>query len=158
MRNNLVESVMGAIVLLIAGSFLYFVYSSQGVSSTGYIVTARFDRIDGLNIGSDVKISGVKVGTVHDMEIDPQTYQAKVGLQIKRGLNLPGDSSAEIVSESLMGGKYVALVPGGGTEMIPENGMIPYTQSSVNLESLISKFLFSGNTSKQDTSKNEGAK
>ena len=143
--NNLIETLLGASVIAIAGCFAYFAYTtSHGAgSSKGYAVTAKFQRIDGLHIGSDVKVSGVKVGSVKSLEIDSKTYQAKAVLFIDAKIKLPTDSSAAIVSEGLLGGKYIALDPGADSEMLKDKGVITQTESSVNLETLLNKFLFS---------------
>jgi len=114
MRANMIEAVMGAIVLIIATFFLVFAYtSSKGGVYTGYSLVAKFDRIDGLTVGNDVRVSGVKVGSIVDIDIDPKSFLAQVVLTVRKGLNLPTDTAAEIISESLMGGKYIALIPGG---------------------------------------------
>ncbi|RZI46416.1 outer membrane lipid asymmetry maintenance protein MlaD [Candidatus Finniella inopinata] len=144
MRHNFVEAFIGAVVLAAAGFFFVFVYSaSQKNIADGYMVYARFERIDGINVGSDVKMSGVKIGVVHHLEIDPKTYQARITLNLSQHLQLPKDSSAEIASESLLGGKYVALVPGGSEQFLTSGEEITHTQSSISFEGLISKFLFS---------------
>lgn len=154
MRNNLVEAIMGAVVITVAGFFLYFAYSSSHSNlQGGYLLYAKFDRIDGLNVGSDVKLSGVKVGTIQSLEIDSQTYQAKVSILLRQDIKLPDDSSAEVASESLLGGKYIALLPGGSEQFIAEKQYIPYTQSSISFESLISKYLFSKPEEKKESPK-----
>jgi phospholipid/cholesterol/gamma-HCH transport system substrate-binding protein len=157
MKHNLVEAIIGAIVLIIAGFFFLTAYSTKQKNiADGYVLYAQFERVDGLNVGSDVKMSGVKVGIVSKLEINPKTYQARVALTLQPNIHLPQDSSAEITSESLLGGKYVALVPGGSEAFLKPNGEIIYTQSSVSFESLISKFLFSQSSdSKPTESKNE---
>jgi phospholipid/cholesterol/gamma-HCH transport system substrate-binding protein len=110
----MIEAVMGAIVLVIASYFLVFAYtSSKGGVYSGYPLVAKFDRIDGLLVGNDARISGVKVGNIVSINIDPKTFLASVVFTVREGLALPADTVAEIVSESLMGGKYIALVPGG---------------------------------------------
>ena len=144
MRHNFVEALIGAVVLAVAGFFFIYVYSaSQKGGSDGYVMYAQFERIDGVNVGSDVKMSGVKVGTVQHLEIDSKTYQAKVTLNLRRQIQLPKDSSAEIASESLLGGKYIALVPGGSEQFLKSGEEITHTQSAISFEALISKFLFS---------------
>lgn len=144
MRTNMIEAVMGAIVLLIASFFLIFAYtSSKGGTYSGYPLVAKFDRIDGLLVGNDARISGVKVGSIISIDIDPQTFLARVVLTVRKGLDLPIDTVAEIVSESLMGGKYIALVPGGDKKTLAPGEKITYTQSSVSFETLIGKYLFS---------------
>lgn len=146
MRTNIVETVVGAAVLLTAGVFFYIAYeSSSGQLRNGYTLTAKFDRVDGLNVGNDVKVSGVKVGTVEAIHIDPASFNAIVKLVIEPHLKLPTDTSAEVISESFMGGKYIALVPGGDEKPLENKGEIRFTQAAVSWESLIGKFLFSAN-------------
>jgi len=135
--------------------FLGYQYS-RWTPVEGYSLHAFFDRVDGLSTGSEVRISGVKVGSITDMQIDPQSYLAKVTFTIKKGHQLPIDSSAQIVGEGLMGPKYLALVPGGEDEMIPAGGKVKFTQSSVSLESLIGKMMFSkGDDKKAEPKKTE---
>ncbi|MFN7710615.1 MAG: outer membrane lipid asymmetry maintenance protein MlaD [Holosporales bacterium] len=153
MRHNLIETIMGGVVLLIAGFFLVFAYSSSGYKQRdGYGYFAQFDRIDGLNQGADVKISGVKVGVVRSLAIDPTTFLAKIEFTVAPDIKLPADSSAEIISDGLMGGKYVALVPGGDEANLKPGDQIKHTQSSVSLEGMIGQLIFSnkGGAKKED--------
>src|SRR5438552_13889798 len=107
MKTSLLEVVMGAGVLVVCGCFIIFVYStSQWQPSKGYEVIAKFDRIDGLMRGSDVRLSGVKVGTIRDIHLDPDTYLAVVHVTLSPDVMLPKDSAAEIVSDGLLGGKF----------------------------------------------------
>lgn len=155
MKNNTIEAVMGAVVIAVAGVFLFFAYdSSQLKTITGYQIIAKFDRIDGLAMGNDVRMCGVKVGTVSSLELDNENYLAVVTMDIAPDIKLPEDSSAEIVSESLLGGKFVALVAGGDDKMIKAGGEIKFTQAAVNLEALIGQFIFSGQD-KDDKDDNE---
>ncbi len=108
----------------------------------GYEVTATFDRVDGVNAGADVRMSGIKIGTVTQLELDPQTFLARATLNIDSAVELPSDSSAEITTEGLLGGKYMAIVPGGAEDTIPNGGRIQFTQSSISLEGLIGRFGF----------------
>jgi phospholipid/cholesterol/gamma-HCH transport system substrate-binding protein len=143
-KTSIVEFLMGTLILGVAAIFFYYAYTtSTGAHRSGYTLTAQFDRIDGLNPGNDVKLSGVTVGLVKKIEIDPTTYMARVHLKIDPAVKLPSDSSAEIISESFMGGKYIALVPGGGDTFLNEGQVISFTQAAVSWESLIGKFLFS---------------
>jgi len=122
-RRNAAEVLSGAVVLLVAVGFLGFAVAHSGRSSvSGYTLTAKFDHIDGLPVGADVRLAGVKVGTVLDERIDPQSYLAVVTLSVRNGLQLPKDSSAAINSESLLGGEYVSLSPGGDTTMLAPGG------------------------------------
>jgi phospholipid/cholesterol/gamma-HCH transport system substrate-binding protein len=144
MTRNLLETLLGAVVLIVAGGFLAFAYSSSQVKeSGGYELLARFDKIDGLERGSDVRISGIKVGTVVDQTLDPETYRAEVRFSVRDGVRLPADTSAAVVSNGLLGGKYLALVPGGDIEMLEPGDEVTLTQSAVNLEDLIGHMIFS---------------
>jgi phospholipid/cholesterol/gamma-HCH transport system substrate-binding protein len=143
-RRNAAEVVVGAGVLLVAAGFLAYAVAHSGRSaSAGYPLTARFDHIDGLSVGADVRLAGVRVGSVTGTRIDPQSYLAVVTLSVQDGLQLPKDSSAEIDSESLLGGKYISLSPGGDAAMLQPGQAITITQSSVSLEQLLGKFIFS---------------
>ncbi|MCR0981734.1 outer membrane lipid asymmetry maintenance protein MlaD [Roseomonas populi] len=143
--RSLAEVAAGAVVLLVAIVFLVYAVTNSGRASagSGLVLTARFDRIDGLAPGADVRIAGVKVGSVTGQRIDPQTFLAVLTLDVDSSLKVPDDSSAEITSEGLLGGKYVALVPGGSDRDLASGGEIKITQSSVSLESLLGKFIFS---------------
>lgn len=148
MRTNILETVMGGVVLLVAGFFLVFAYTSTRIKTDGGVeYNARFDRVDGLKVGSDVRMSGVKVGAIQSIKINPSDFIAEVALSIMPQLKLPQDTSAEIITDGLLGSKYLALVPGGDDENIPPSGTITHTQSSVSLESLIGKMMFSGKSS-----------
>src|SRR5580698_1866028 len=134
-RRNAAEVLSGAVVLLVAVGFLAFAVAHSGRSSvSGYTLTAKFDHIDGLPVGADVRMAGVKVGSVLDERIDPQTYLAVVTLSVRNGLELPKDTSAAIDSESLLGGAYLSLSPGGDAAMLAPGGVITVTQGSVSLE------------------------
>jgi phospholipid/cholesterol/gamma-HCH transport system substrate-binding protein len=144
MTRNLLETLLGAVVLIVAVGFLAFAYSSSQVKeSGGYELIARFDKIDGLERGSDVKISGIKVGSVVDQSLDPETYRAEVRFSVRDEVRLPADTSAAVVSNGLLGGKYLALVPGGDIEMLAPGDEVTLTQSAVNLEDLIGHMIFS---------------
>jgi phospholipid/cholesterol/gamma-HCH transport system substrate-binding protein len=144
MRRNVIETVMGAVVLVVAGFFLAFAYGSADLRSvSGYDVTANFNTIIGLSAGSDVRIAGVRVGTVTGLTLDPKTYLAVVHMTIEPSIHLPTDTVALIASESLLGGKVMSLEPGGDTEMIKPGGRIQYTQSSPGLEQLLGQVIYS---------------
>ncbi|HEY3909812.1 MAG TPA: outer membrane lipid asymmetry maintenance protein MlaD [Stellaceae bacterium] len=144
MRGNVIETVMGAVVIIVAVLFLFFAYTtSEGRAVGGYPVTAQFERIDGIRDGSDVRVAGVKVGSVVAEKLDPKTYLATVTMRINPEYKLPNDTVAEIISSSLLGDKYMALVPGGSDKDIPAGGQIKYTQAPVSLENLIGQMIFS---------------
>jgi len=151
MRGNVVEALLGAVVLVVAAGFLVFAYSSTDVAAiAGYQVQAKFDRVDGLVIGSDVRLGGIKVGTVVGQELETDTYLAVVRMTIDPKIKLPADSSAEIVSDGLLGSKYLSLVPGGDEGFIEVGGEIRFTQSPIILENLIGQLIFSQGESKNE--------
>jgi phospholipid/cholesterol/gamma-HCH transport system substrate-binding protein len=142
----LIEVLAGALVLLVAGAFLAYAVTNSGrggFSGPGLTLRAKFDRIDGLAPGADVRVAGVKVGSVVDQRIDPQTFLAVLTMRVDGALRLPSDTSAEITSEGLLGGRFVALVPGGSDRILADGGEITITQSAISLESLLGRFLFS---------------
>lgn len=143
-RRSLAEVLTGAVVLLIAAGFLAYAVANSGRStSSGYPIYAQFDHIDGLNPGADVRIAGVKVGSVTATQIDPQTYLARVTFSVRNDVKLPKDTAAIITSESLLGGKFLSLQPGGDETMLQPGQAITITQGSVSLEELLGKFIFS---------------
>ncbi len=143
-RRSIAEVLTGAVVLLVAASFLGYAVAHSGRSATfGYTLFAKFDHIDGLGVGADVRLAGVKVGSVNDARIDPQSFQAVVTLSFSDDIRLPKDRAAVVTSESLLGGKYLSLQPGGDEAMLQPGQMITITQSSVSLEELLGKFIFS---------------
>ncbi|MBK1695879.1 outer membrane lipid asymmetry maintenance protein MlaD [Rhodovibrio salinarum] len=145
MRRNIIETIMGAAVILVAVGFVVFAFSATGVGSSvdGYRVTARFDNAQGVTPGTDVRMAGVKIGAVVAQRLNTETYFAEVELAIQEDIRLPQDTSARIVPEGLLGGNYVNLEPGGAEATIPDGGQIQYTQGAVNLIDLIGRFMFS---------------
>jgi len=145
MSSNLVESIIGAVVLLVAGWFLMFAYErTDGTGMGGYELQARFDRIDGLSIGSDVRVAGIKVGTVLANDLDAVSFQAIVKFSVASNIELPADTAAAITSESLLGGVYLNLLPGGDEEYLVAGDEIEETQDAVDLLGLIGKFSTGG--------------
>jgi phospholipid/cholesterol/gamma-HCH transport system substrate-binding protein len=144
MQNSTVETLIGAVVIAVAVIFLVFAYSSAGVGAiSGYEVTARFDKAAGVNVGTDVRLSGIKVGTVQKVALDPKTYNAVVTLGLDNSVKLPDDSSVRITSDGLMGNQYLSIEPGGSNQMIKPGGQIENTQGSIDLIGLLGKFAFS---------------
>jgi phospholipid/cholesterol/gamma-HCH transport system substrate-binding protein len=147
--RNIVETIVGALVLLVAGIFVFYAFAkSDRAGPGGYEILARFDRIDGLKRGADVTVSGVKVGSVTGFELDRKTYQAVVRMMVASSVGLPIDTNAKILSESLLGGMVVVLEPGGDSKMIQAGGEIDKTQGAVPLSELIAKFMFGSTGSK----------
>ncbi len=144
MTGNVIETVMGAVVLVVAAFFLFFAYSTSQVRAVqGYQLTAQFDSVSGIHDGSDVRIAGVKVGSIVSETLDPKSFLADVRMSIDPTYKVPDDTVAEILSAGLLGDKFMALVPGGSEQMIPPGGRIKFTQSPVSLENLIGQMIFS---------------
>ena len=145
MSRNTIETVMGAVVLIVAGVFLWMAYAVTNIqSSDGTMISAEFGGIGGLNVGDDVRISGIKIGIVTDTNLNTQTFGATVTLSIDPSISLPADSAARIAASSLLGGNHVEILPGFEDDMIPSGGMIYDTRDPVNLTDLLGKAVFSG--------------
>lgn len=144
MESSFVETLIGAIVIAIAVTFLSYGYS---VTDTGRVagieLTAEFDRVDGLATGSDVRMSGIKIGTVTSQSLNHNNYYAVVTMSLSDEIKLPRDSSAKITSEGLLGGNYVSLTPGGSEEMLETGDEIQFTQGAVDLIGLVGQAVFS---------------
>lgn len=143
MNRNVIETVMGAVVLAVAGLFLAFAYSTADLQQVeGYEVWAQFDHIEGLGPGSDVRIGGVKVGSIVRLELNREYWVADVHMSIDPSIRLPSDTFAVIRSESLLGGKFMALEPGIEEDTIPDGGKITFTQSVPGLEQLLGEVIY----------------
>lgn len=142
--NNFFETLLGFLILALSIFLLGYSYirTSEG-KLDGYTINARFSRVDGMSAGADVKISGVKVGQIQSLDLDPQTYLAIATIKLKNSIKIPKDSSAEIVGEGLLGSKYLSLNLGNSDVVLKAGETIKNTQGSITIESLISKYLFS---------------
>jgi phospholipid/cholesterol/gamma-HCH transport system substrate-binding protein len=141
--RNIVETIVGALVLVVAGVFVFYAFAkSDRAGPDGYEVVARFGRIDGLKRGADVTLSGVKIGAVTAIELDRKTYQAVVRMGVSSSVPIPADTNAKIVSESLLGGMVVVLEPGADKTMLKSGGEIEHTQDAVSLTELIAKIMY----------------
>jgi phospholipid/cholesterol/gamma-HCH transport system substrate-binding protein len=150
MSRNALETLIGALVLIIALAFLIFSYKTADMlpNGDGYNLSAKFEQADGISLGSEIRIAGVKIGKVTGQSLDKSSYNALITMNINNDVKIPVDSSAKIVSDGLLGDKYIAIAVGGDDDMLKNNGVITITQSSVNLETLIGKVIF-------DTDKNK---
>ncbi|NQW01962.1 MAG: outer membrane lipid asymmetry maintenance protein MlaD [Rhodospirillales bacterium] len=143
MKRNAVETVLGAVVLLVAGMFVYFAYTTAQVRAVdGYHVQARFFKIGGLTAGSDVRVSGIKVGTVINSHLDPKTFDAIVDMSIRPDVRLPTDTIASIGSEGIVGGKFLRLIPGTAKDMLANGGLISETRDFKSLEDQVGEIIF----------------
>ena len=147
MANNAAEALIGAAVLAAAGGFLVYAAQTADLGVSGgerYELTAAFRKAEGLAVGGDVRVAGVKVGAITDLALDAATYRAVATLSIDRAIKLPEDSDAAIAVEGLLGGAYVAVTPGGSEFMLEPGDEIAYTQGSVNLLDLVGKAISGG--------------
>lgn len=147
MANSTTETVVGGVVLAVAIGFV--VYAGQAIgsfSTSGELktVSAAFRSADGISIGTDVRMAGVKIGSVTDIDLDPVTFKAITEFTINGELDIPDDSSAIVSSEGLLGGNFVEILPGGSLFNIEEGGEFVDTQGAVSLVSLLLKFVGSG--------------
>lgn len=149
MRRSLIETLMGAVVLGVAVVFLAVAYTSADLGARGgYELHADFGSVGGLKVGSEVRMSGIKVGTISSLALNPKTYLARITVSIEDAIRLPADTSATIASEGLLGGNYLELVPGGAEDMLQPGDRIEYTQDAVDLVQLLGRFIFSAGDAK----------
>lgn len=143
MNKKPVETIMGIVVLLIAVLFLFFAYRVSDLQVVkGYEVSAKFFKVGGLSVGSDVRINGIKIGTVTSQKLSNEDYMVDVMLSIASDVKLPEDSVASITSDGLMGNKFVKIEPGTSKTLLSDGGEIKKTQDFETLEDLIGKFIF----------------
>lgn len=145
MREAVFETLIGFAVVAAAGVFFLFAMANGRETASGtesYEVTARFNNVAGLNRGSDVRMAGVKIGVVQDIEADFERAEAVLRLSVDSALDLPDDTDARISTEGLLGGSFVALELGGGYDLIEKDGTgeILITRGSVDLLTLVGSF------------------
>ena len=144
MQRNMLEAVMGAIVLLTAVAFVSLGYEAANIRGTdGYELEAEFGATGGLSVGDDVRISGIKVGRISRQELDPVTYAARIVMSLDERIRIPADSSARITAASLLGGNYLELIPGADEDMMQPGEVIYDTLDPVSLTDLLGKAVFS---------------
>lgn len=143
MQKNLVEALIGAAVLIVAVWFVMVTYKTAEFGTVeGYTLTARFDKVDGLQVGNDVRIAGIRVGTVTSQEVDIETFQAVIRFSVDPRIRLSADTAASIRSENLLGGSYLSLQPGGEDELLEDGGEIEFTQGAIDVIDLLGKEIF----------------
>lgn len=159
LKENFVEALIGAGVLAVAALFVGYAYThtEMGQAGSGYQLLARFPSAVGVNVGTDVRVSGIKVGTVVAQDLDPKTFQARVRFSVRKDVELPVDTSAKISSEGLLGNSYIALTPGGEMDVLKPGDEIEQTQGSVDLMSLIGRAIYSVGDKKDDGKAGESA-
>ena len=150
MKENKLEVIIGAVVLAVALGFVVFLYQSTGLSvsnSRHYELKADFRSADGIHVGTDVRLAGVKVGTVSDLSLNVETYRAEAELAIENKVDIPDDSALTVSSEGLLGGTFLELVPGGSFDYLAPESVIMDTQGSVSIITLLMRL---GTTSGAD--------
>jgi phospholipid/cholesterol/gamma-HCH transport system substrate-binding protein len=142
-RENVGEAVIGLVVVLLAAWFVLFAWqrTGGGEKANAIRVVALFPNASGVNVGTDVRVAGLKIGSVAEQKLDPETYQVAVTLALDPNVKLPADSSAAITSEGLLGSTFVALTPGGAEAKLKSGDTITDTQGSMDLMALIGQFI-----------------
>jgi len=157
MSRNAVETVMGALVLVVAAVFLFFAYTTTKVTAgTGNIYTAQFSRVDGIRDGTDVRINGIRVGQVVSQVLDPKTFYAVLKISVDPNIQLSKDSIASIKMSGLLSDKYVDIEPGNEDDMIPPGGKIEHTQAPFDLENAVGQLIFGGTKKDGGSGKDNG--
>ena len=153
MNKRPFETMMGLLVLVVAGLFLYFAYSVADLQAVkGYNLTARFLKVGGLNVGADVMINGIKIGTVVGLHLDTENYDAEIKMSIASDVKLPKDSAAMISSNGLMGNKFIKIDPGKSKEVLVDGDTISNTKDFKTLEDMVGEVIFmvTGNDDKEE--------
>lgn len=146
MSENTGEVLVGGAVLAVAVGFLIYAGQATGFSANtgGYPLTASFRSAEGISVGSDVRMAGVKIGTITALTLNPKTFRADARININKGIDLPADSAIVISSEGLLGGNYVEIQPGGSPMNFEPGDEIEDTQGAVSLMTLLLRFVGSG--------------
>lgn len=158
MKTSSLETVLGALVLIVALAFLIYSASVGDVKKVeGYGIIARFNQVGALQVGDDVRISGVKIGAIKAITLTKDNYLASVEATIDESVKIPADSAATIASTGLLGGNYLDISPGGDDVMLKDGGILQYTQDAQNLERLLGQFIFSVSDAKKTEGKEEAS-
>lgn len=157
MSHNTTEVLVGGVVL--AAAIVFAVYAGQttgfGRGGGGYELSASFRSLEGVTVGTDVRLAGVKIGTVTDVELNPETYRADTRISVRNGIEIPDDSAAVVSSEGLLGGNFVEIMPGGSFDYFTPGAEILDTQGAVSLISLLLKFVGGSGSSSTDSGATE---
>src|SRR6185312_13865502 len=149
-QNNVAETLIGAIVIAVAVGFLVFAYMRTGSGSlSGYEVNARLPKADGLSVGTDVRLGGIKIGTVTDLTLDPKSYLVTVHMNIRNDVKLPVDSSVLVTQAGFLGGQYLSITPGGEDKMMASGAFFENAQGSIDVMNLVSRFASGDSLSNQ---------
>lgn len=143
MNKKPIETIMGLVVIAVAILFFDFAYSTSNLQIVkGYTITAKFLKVGGLSEGSDVRINGIKVGTVVSQSLDIEQYVADVKMSIANEIKLPKDTEAIVTGDGLMGDKYIKLIPGSSEEKLKDGDMLVKTKDYKSLEEAVGEIIF----------------
>ncbi len=147
MKQNILETLIGFIVIIITALFFMYAYhlGKGSQSQEGYLVKAQFQNAEGIVAGSDVMLAGIKVGTVEGLTLDKDSFFAVLSIKLDKEIKLPKDSQAAVATSGFLGSKFIAITPGAGDDELKPGDQIKYTQSSINIEALLGKFMYSFN-------------
>jgi phospholipid/cholesterol/gamma-HCH transport system substrate-binding protein len=149
-QNNVAETLIGALVVGVAIAFLAFTYVRTGSGSlSGYEINAKLSKVDGLAVGTDVRLSGIKIGTVTDLTLDPKTYLVTVHMNVRDDIKLPVDSSVLVTQAGFLGGQYLSITPGGDEKMMAAGAFFENAQGSIDVMNLVGRFATGAPTSNQ---------
>ena len=143
MKINFLDAFLGLLVLLVSGTFIFYIYvtvDTKLFKNDKFQLHARFDNVDGIVAGSKVKLSGVNIGSVRSISLDPENFYAFITIDFDKEYNFPDDTEASVQLEGLLGGSYISILPGGSDVMLLKNQEILYTQGSASLLNLMLKF------------------
>lgn len=149
MAENRAELWAGAVVLAVAGAFLTYALQGRGGMSIaqGYDLHAAFRSLEGVQVGADVRMAGVRVGKISAITLNPQSFYAEATVRLSGDIQIPDDSAILVNSDGLLGGAYVEIAPGGSLTNFAPGDEIEDTQGAVSLLSLMMKFVDSGSGS-----------
>ncbi|MBQ8870741.1 MAG: MCE family protein [Alphaproteobacteria bacterium] len=143
MNKKPVETIMGVVVLVVAVFFLFFAYRVSDLQVVkGYELSAKFLKVGGISIGSDVRINGIKVGTVIEQKLNPDDYMVDLTLSIASDINLPIDSEVAIVGDGLMGNKFIKIEPGKSSQNLKDGDFFENTKDFKSLEDMVGEIIF----------------
>jgi phospholipid/cholesterol/gamma-HCH transport system substrate-binding protein len=146
MKRKFNMELMVGVFMLIGMFSLAYISVKLGklevLGGRGYTVIADFDNDGGIKAGASVEIAGVPIGRVTGVNLDPESYQAVVAMRVNEGIKLQDDAIASIKTKGLIGEKFIQITPGASEKNVPDGGKIRDTESAIDIESLISKFVF----------------
>lgn len=143
MAESSTEVLVGGTVLAVAAAFVVYVSNATGGNGAGrdsYELTASFRSLQGVSVGTDVSLAGVKIGEITQIELNPVTFRADTRFSVRKDLMLPEDSAILVSAEGLLGGNFIEIIPGGSPDNLMPGDEIEDTQGSISIVNLLAKF------------------